>query len=323
MKILVLGSTGYIGRKLLVALHAAPWADVTGASRTSVASSSQQEKWIRADTCDVTALTEALKGFDAVVNCVAGDGRSISEGARALSNAASIAGCRRIIHMSTMSVYGNAEGSITEDFPLNHPSDWYGDAKREAESHMKTFRGETVILRPGCVFGPGSEQWVGRPARWLKSGRLGDLGASGDGWSNLVHVDDVCQAIVAALRLQTMAGQAAVFNLAAPDSPRGNRYFIDLGIAIGETPVRRISARQIRLDSLLAGPPLKVAEKLLKYAKLSRLHLPEARSPSLTRLLAQQIRLNPDRASNDLGVVWTPYSEGLTSSSSWIKSRKI
>jgi len=37
--------------------------------------------------------------------------------------------------------------------------------------------------------------------RWLRSARLGDLGEAGDGWSNLVHVDDVCSLALRALEL--------------------------------------------------------------------------------------------------------------------------
>ncbi len=324
MKVLVLGSTGYIGRKLLVALQGATWAEATGASRTKRDKAPAGDQWVMADTCDLAALTQTLKGFDTVVNCVAGDGRSISEGAHTLSRAASDAGCRRIIHMSTMSVYGNAEGLVAEDFPLVNQVDWYGEAKRNAETHMQSFAasgGEAVILRPGCVFGPGSEQWVGRLARWLRSGRLGDLGAAGDGWSNLVHVKDVCQAILAAIRFEIKPGQATVFNLAAPDSPRWNEYFVALAMATGATPVRRIAARQLRMDSLLAGPPLKIAEKLLKRAGWSASKLPEAISPGLLRLWAQQIRLDSTQTSQKLKLDWTPYPKALQSAGQWFSGR--
>jgi nucleoside-diphosphate-sugar epimerase len=320
MKILVLGSTGYIGTHLIKILKQVSWAEPTGASRTKSSGYASDVDWIALDTRDAVALANSLKGFDAVVNCVAGDRKSIAEGARDLAAAATLAGCRRIIHMSTMSVYGAAEGLVKEDFPLEQPAGWYGEAKRQAEMHMREFArkgGEVVVLRPGCVFGSGSELWVGRTGRWLKSGKLGDLGIAGDGWSNLVHVEDVCQAVVSALKLELDHGNTPVFNLAAPDSPRWNEYFVDLAVAIGAIPVRRIGSRKLKTDSIIAAPPLKVAELIVKYFGKRGGNLPEPIPPSLVKLWGQQIQLDAQNATQKLGVTWTSYAHALQCSAAW------
>jgi len=327
MKVLVLGSTGYIGRRLMKCLSHASWAEPVGASRTKAVAASEAGDWMALDTRDRVALTGALQGFDAVINCVAGDRVSIAQGARDLMEAATVAGCRRIVHLSTMSVYGAAEGLVNEEATLEQPAGWYGEAKRQAETHMRQFAqkgGEVVVLRPGCVFGPGSELWVGRTARWLLAGRLGDLGEAGDGWSNLVHIDDVCQAVMAALKLQIVPDSFPVFNLAAPDSPRWNEYFTDLAIAIGATPVRRISVARMRVDSLVAGPPLKIAERLLAYFQKKNTALPEPIPPGLARLWGQHIRLDAQNTSQKMGISWTNYEHGLQASASWFaESEKL
>ncbi|MDB5929087.1 MAG: NAD-dependent epimerase/dehydratase [Polaromonas sp.] len=323
MKVLVLGGSGHIGRRLLeilAATAAAPWQRPTGASRGPVKNGPRGVDWLQLDTCDEAALASALRGFDAVVNCVAGNARSIAAGTQVLAKAALKADCPRIIHLSTMSVYGPVEGTVHEEAPLNPGLGWYGRAKCEAERHVRQFvlqGGEAVVLRPGCVFGPGSELWVGRIGRWLRAGRLGDLGAGGDGWSNLVHVDDVCQAIIAALGLTVISGELPVFNLSAPDSPRWNAYFIDLALALQATPIRRISQRQLQLDTRLAGPPLKLAQMALKRARWSRPGLPDPMPPGLPALWAQQIHLYSGKASQKLGLAWTPYTAGLQSSAAW------
>lgn len=323
MKVLVLGASGHIGGRLLEVLQDTPWAQPAGSSRRP-AHSSAGMNWVQLDSRDRAALQTALKEFDAVVNCVAGDGRSISQGMLSLTQAALAAECRRIVHLSTMSVYGPAEGSITEDKPLDPSLGWYGRAKCEAENHAREFvhrGGEAVVLRPGCVFGPGSELWVGRVGRWLRSGRLGDLGMAGDGWSNLVHVDDVCQAVLAALRLPLQADDMPAFNLSAPDSPRWNEYFIDLALALGATPVRRIPQRQLQLDAWLAGPPLKLLERGLKKLGRSSEGLPDALPPGLLGLWSQHIHLNAEKASDQLMVNWTPYAAALESSAAWFNSQ--
>jgi nucleoside-diphosphate-sugar epimerase len=326
MKVLILGGSGHIGKRMLETLANTSWCIPTGASRGTVNSRLTGTEWIRLDTCDAVQLTAALRGFDAVVNCVAGDALSISNGTQMLVQAALSAGCPRIIHLSTMSVYGRREGMVSEDAPLDPGVGWYGRAKCEAEQHIRQFvrhGGEVVMLRPGCVFGPGSELWVGRIGRWLRAGRLGDLGASGDGWSNLVHVDDVCQALVAALQFQIQPGDVPIFNLAAPDSPRWNEYFVDLALALKATPVRRIRRRQLQLDAQLAGPPLKLAQMALKRAKWFQLTMPDPMPPGLLNLWAQHIHLNTQLASQKLKMVWTPYALGLQTSANWMDKNEI
>lgn len=320
-KILVLGGSGHIGRQLVDALKNTAWAVPVSASRRLAAAGGGAVENLRVDSRDVQALTAALEDFDAVVNCVAGDARSISEGARVLVQAALGTQCRRIVHLSTMSVYGPVEGQVREDTALNPSLGWYGQAKCDAEEHMREFArrgGEVVVLRPGCVFGPGSELWVGRVGRWLQTGRLGDLGMAGDGWSNLVHVDDVCQALVAALQLPVRPGDMPVFNLAAPDSPRWNEYFVDLALALQATPVLRIGPRQLRLDALLAGPPLKALQLAFKRLGRPASGLPDPMPPGLLRLWAQHIHLDATLAEQTLGVTWTPYAVGLQSCADWL-----
>lgn len=320
MNLLILGGSGHIGHRLIETLASDPRDTPTGASRGSAVSLSSGVSWIKLDTCNVSELTAALQGFDAVVNCVAGDARSISQGTQALVDAARHAGYPRIIHLSTMSVYGRAEGMVREDAPLKPELGWYGRAKCEAEQYIGDYvrlGGDAVVLRPGCVMGPYSELWVGRIARWLRAGRLGDLGVGGDGWSNLVHVDDICQAVIKALRLPIKTKELPVFNLAAPDSPRWNTYFVDLALALQFTPVRRIRRRQLQLDAWLVGPPLKIAQMVSKRFDWTGRTLPEYMPPGLPSLWAQQIRLDATKASRQLGVVWTPYMAALQSSAVW------
>ena len=324
MKILVLGGSGYIGKRLLGTLNATSWAAPVSAFRRAGSASVESADSIRVNSLDAQALTRALKGFDVVVNCVAGDQRSISEGARVLVHAALAAKCLRIIHLSTMSVYGHREGLVNESVPVDPGLGWYGRAKCEAEGHMGEFvrrGGQVVILRPGCVFGSGSELWVGRVGRWLQAGRLGDLGIAGDGWSNLVHVDDVCRALVAALQLPVESGQLPVFNLAAPDSPRWNDYFIGLALELKATPVRRIGPRQLQLDAFVFSPPLKIAQRVSKYLGGFNFTLPDPMPPGLVRLWAQHIHLDAAAATERLGLTWTPYSTSLQSSAAWFSER--
>jgi nucleoside-diphosphate-sugar epimerase len=317
MKVLVLGGSGYIGSRLCSTLSASGWATPVSASARRATPGIEHR---RVDTRDVESLTRALQGMDAVVNCVAGDAASIAQGAAALVRASIAAGCPRIVHLSSMSVYGSQEGPVREQTPFDPTLGWYARAKCAAENHMANFAndgGTVVTLRPGCVWGPGSQLWVGRIGRWLRTGRLGDLGAAGDGWSNLVHVDDVCSAIAATLRAPQPRGELRAYNLAAPDSPRWTEYFVDLALAIGAVPVRRISRAQLKLDSMLLSPLLKATQIALSRAGRPTQALPDPLPPGVVALWDRHLHLESRLAERDLELRWTPYATGLRQSALW------
>jgi nucleoside-diphosphate-sugar epimerase len=324
MKVMVLGGRGFVGRTVVKQLLARGGTDVVIASRTAnepfTPGAPQQ---IAVDSCGEAAMVKALTGIDAVINCVTGDGPSIAQGAQVLVKAAAQSGMPRIVHLSTMSVYGSVQGVVTEQTPLLDDLGWYGQAKIQAESHMNDYAklgGHVVMLRPGVVIGPGSVPWVRRIARWLITGRLGDLGPLGDGPANLVDVEDVAQAALLALRHETPQGKAIAFNLAAPDSPRWNGYFCDLTLALGAGPLQRWGARRLKWEVYARGVPLKVIERLASKLKLDTSNLPEGIPPSLMGLWAQQIELDSKLAIEALGWMPTPYWQTLQKSKEWVDS---
>jgi nucleoside-diphosphate-sugar epimerase len=305
MKVLVLGGTGYIGARLVAMLAQAGHVAVAGSRRNGL------------DTQDIASMTRALQDVDAVVNCVAGSADAISLGARVLVQAAQQSGRPRIVHLSSMAVYGALEGEVTEAAPRDPSIGWYAKAKCEAEDIVADYEGGAVMLRPGCVWGPGSDLWVGRIGRLLQAKRLGDLGAAGDGWSNLVAVEDVCRAAIASLDVATTPGMPRVFNLASPDSPRWNEYFVDLALAIGATPVRRISPRHVKVDAKLLGPPLKALEIAARKLRLPARSLPDPLPPNLPGLFERHLHLRSELAQRELAVMWTPYEQVLRESAAW------
>jgi nucleoside-diphosphate-sugar epimerase len=326
MRVLILGGAGFIGQRIVAALQAQGGWQVRVASRRARPGAAGVEV-VKADTLDAQALRQALDGCSAVVNCVTGSGHTIVEGARQLALALNGSSCQRLVHMSSMAAYGDVDGRIGDDTPLGSGGGWYAQAKRDAEALLAPLAkgpNSVVMLRPGCVHGPGSHLWVQRMGRWLQSGRLGDLGAVGDGWSNLVHVDDVAAATVAALRWAAPSGGTGgllVANLSAPDSPRWNDYLLALGVAIGAVPVRRVPAWQLKADSRVAAVPLRIWERLAPRLGLPQSWAPPALAPSLLVLLQQDRRLLSQVATQQLGVQWTPFATGVAQSAQWFRGQ--
>jgi nucleoside-diphosphate-sugar epimerase len=161
-----------------------------------------------------------------------------------------------------------------------------------------------------------------RIGRLLLAHRIGDLGAGGDGFTNLVHVDDVVSAIVAALRAPPGTGVRA-YNLAASPRTRWNDYFVAYARALGAVPVRRIARRRLQLETRLLAPALKVADILAGRLRVPAHRVPELVPPSLARLWAQEIELDSSRAERELGLRWTPLDRGLAGTVDWLRANRV
>lgn len=296
-RVLVLGATGYVGRHVVQALAATDWAEPIAASRRGA---------VPVDAANTAALANALQQADAVVNAMAAAPQDMVVQAQALRAALSGKPVR-LVHFSSMAAYGNVEGAIDESQPLLGDLGPYSAAKAQTERMLRDCA-DTVMLRPGCIYGDGSPQWSVRIARLLRAHRIGDLGAAGDGCSNLVHVRDVAQAVLAALRRPGAGGQA--YNLAMAQAPTWNDYFVAYARALGATPVSRIGARQLKLETRLLAPVLKITEIAGRRMGLAQ-RLPPPLPPSLLRLWQQDIRLTSDKAQRELGLQWTPWREAL------------
>lgn len=285
--VLVLGASGFIGSRVMATLAENPIYRAIGASRRSA---------VPVEATDRESVHKALRDVDCVVNCVAGNDRTMVQATQVLCDVARVTPPRRIIHISSMAVYGAATGVVTEDQPPVQPFNSYAQAKIDCEQIVGKYiadGGSAVILRPTCVFGPGSAQWTTRIARLLKAGRIGDLGKEGDGCCNLAFIDDVATAVVAALDAD-VAGQT--FNISSSSELTWNEFLMAFAKAIGATPVRRISSRNLRIETKLQAPIRRIA------AMASRAFATDAITPSLTALFRQDIHIDCSAAQTALGL---------------------
>lgn len=320
MKILVIGVEGYIGLRVALALRRSGQDEVVGAalSRSRVAQAELQA--IGLDARRPGTFVAALEGVDAVVSCLAGAPAGILAGAEALYRSAlPAASPLRIIHVSSMTVYGATGGDVGEDAPLKADLGPYSEAQARAEALASTFPGAT-ILRPGCEFGPGGEVWSGRIARWLFARRLGDLGADGDGCCNLLYIDDLCDAVTRCLGNPAAIG--AAFNLAMPDPPTWNEYFLRFAKALGAVPAVRVPRWKLALETRVLAAPLKALELLARASHRAGVRTPEPIPPSLLRVTRQDARLAVTKAREVLGWRCTPLDQALAQTAAWYRSAK-
>jgi len=321
-RILVLGASGFIGRRLFRALATSDWASPVAGSRRTMDSPGRgmdEPSSIRVDATNPGQVERALKGISGVVNCVAGNPETIVNSARALfAAAASQPIAPTIVHLSSMAIYGSTTGDVDESASSSRERSAYGEAKYRAEQFAASYP-NSVVLRPGIVYGPESSQWSARIAQMLFARRLGDLGAGGDGYCNLVYVDDLVQAIIQSLRDPGVRGRT--FNLSLPHPPTWNEYFMLYAQALGAVPVKRIGARRLKIEAKVLAPPLKIAELLAgRIAPRLAPRIPQAIPNSLVGLFRQEIKLNASAATHDLDLRWTPLNDGLARTAAWYRA---
>ncbi|MFI5048082.1 MAG: NAD-dependent epimerase/dehydratase family protein [Acidimicrobiia bacterium] len=172
VKVLVTGGAGFIGSHLVDALVAAGHStrvidDLSTGSRADV---HDDAELVVASILDGAALTHALDGVEVVFHLAAMRSvfRSVqsplvtdtvnTHGTLLLLDAAHEAGVRRVVAVSSSSVYGGAEIQPTpEDAPLR-PRSPYAVSKLAGEHYCRVFSElhglETVSLRYFNVFGP-------------------------------------------------------------------------------------------------------------------------------------------------------------------------
>ena len=100
--VLVLGASGFIGSRVVAALSAHPIYRAIAASRRSI---------VAVDATNSDAVRAVLRDVDCVINCVAGG--EMERSTQVLCDAARDCPPRRIVHLSSMAVYGAAVGTIT------------------------------------------------------------------------------------------------------------------------------------------------------------------------------------------------------------------
>jgi len=226
--VLVTGATGFLGSVLtrrLVQEGARVQALTRSPHRAAGLQNLPNVRVVRGDVTDPASLGEAMAGvtlvFHAAVNYTdAAAQRAVNvDGTRHVARAAADAGAQRLIHASSVVVYGyETVGDIFESSPLVRSAiDPYNQTKLDAEQAVRevaTARGLSYsIIRPSPIYGAGSEMWT---KRLFKLARLRPMPFPGYGVGSAhpIYVDDVADMMLTMAAHPAADGEA--FNC-APD----------------------------------------------------------------------------------------------------------
>jgi len=243
--VLVTGATGFLGSRLVSTLAGRGYR-VRALSRRPAAADTFRGTAVEpfsADVADKASLRPAFDGIDIVVHAAAdtsgskeGAKSSTIEGTRNVVDLCEEVGVNKLIHISSMSVYGVSDlrenSTVTEDAPLERYPEKRGHytwGKVESEKLMLAAitRGTIpiVCLRPGTIFGPGGEIFTPMMGFSLGKKVFAIIG-SGDFVLPLVYIDNLVDAIIQAIEKDESKGQ--VFNVVDPDNPSKKEYVENL-----------------------------------------------------------------------------------------------
>lgn len=273
MRVFVAGATGTMGRPLVRALVARGH-EVIGMTRTPSKRTlimADGGRPVVADALDPRAVNDAvaaaapthvvhlLTALPPVAPMWPRDLRPTNrlriEGTRHLLAASIRAGVRRIVAESFLPVYGSGrDGRIDETEPLDDPGPLprretisaLRDMEQQVLSASRSGAIEGVVLRFGAIYGPGVPS-MEAALRQLRSRRFF---VPAGGRMPFVHIDDVVNAIVAALERPEAGG---VYNIVDDDPMSLEAFARAAAVLLGVPPPRIVPGWLVRMAAPLGA----------------------------------------------------------------------
>lgn len=210
MKILVLGSTGVLGR------HTIPRLIEHGYQVRALIRSQNQEnlfhnqniETVIGDILHKESLEKAIQGCEVAIHIATAipktgsqdwslNDRIRREGTKNLLEVSVKNGIKKYIQQSIIFLYGdNGQNIVNESAPLKPAS--FIQSAFEMEELVRASNLDWCILRGGSFYGPGTN----REDMWRESAKQGNLVIPKDGREliSLIHVADMAQAILCAIQ---------------------------------------------------------------------------------------------------------------------------
>lgn len=180
---------------------------------------------ITSDILDAETAVKIAEGIDVIVHLAANTGVAPSVenpredcitnviGTLNYLEAARKQGVKRFVFASSGAPVGECEPPIHEEI-ATHPASPYGASKLAGEgycsAYFRTFGLETVALRFGNVYGPGSKHKSSVVAKFIRQSLRGEtLEVHGDGSQtrDFIYIDDLVQAIRLAAQAKDVGGE--------------------------------------------------------------------------------------------------------------------
>ncbi len=306
--VLVVGGTGFIGRKLvrkLVAQGVGVRVLTRGARGAALLFDGLDVDFVEGLHGNRDTAQAALSGIETVYHLAKTEGKRWQdyvhgdiEPTRVFADAAVAAGVKRFIYTGTIDSYAAADPRVTIDngTPVDRDiasRNHYARSKAMCEAMLSAMPGlPLVILRPAIVIGEGAPPAHPGVARFASETRV-DYWGNGDNLLPLVLVDDVADALALARTARGVEGKA--FLLTSPPLLTARDYVAHLAMAMGT----RITAAPRRAWRNW------IADWVKEGAKNAVRH-PNRRWPSLHDWTCRGQLSAYDATATEVAFGWTP-----------------
>ncbi|MFJ6699471.1 NAD-dependent epimerase/dehydratase family protein [Streptomyces sp. NPDC091272] len=307
----VVGASGFVGSRLCRRLVAAG-GTVTALVRPTTDTGAINKIGVRTVQGDLVSgqgLDEAVRGAEVVIH-LGGVTRALShqeywgcnaQGADRLARAAAAATSPPVFVLCSSLA---AAGPSSRDRPRterDHPApvSWYGRSKLAGELAARAWAGPmpVTIVRPPVVYGPGDALLMPSVRPMVRTGLLLQAGFGARGFS-LVHVDDVCSALLAA---------AQRGDRVHPDDPARGIYHLSDGATHSWGSFGRAVAQALGQRRVPRVVPVPVTVVKAASAAAQTLGRMRGAPPALTRDKARELACewwtcSHDKARRDLAL---------------------
>ncbi len=270
---------------------------------------------VQGDVQDADGMRRHAEDCDVVFHLAAvGNGSAQThyrvnvQGSENVAQAAHEAGAARLVHISSVAVYGlQIAGSIFESHPYTpSPRDYYQQTKAEGEKAVWGIAQRTglttTVIRPAYVYGPRSPFWSIRLFKWCQQWPfVPDFGV---GTAHPIYIDDLVEMIIVAATDLAAPGEA--FNASADPAVTWNEF-------LGYYARMAGNKRKQRIPTGILAPFARPIDEVL------RLRGQSADISGTLRMLSRQAVYRMDKASERLG--WQPrisLSEGMARTEQWL-----
>jgi len=320
MKAFVTGGTGFIGRSLIRQLidrgyrvHALARSESSAAAVRALGATS-----VPGDITDRESMRAAMRGSDVVFHLAAvydyaPEAKALCEpinveGTRVVLGLAHELGVPRIVHTSSLAVFGDTHGELPDetyraDGPFLTEYDrtkW--QAHYEVALPLIEQGAPIVIVLPGAVYGPGDTSWLAEAMRLFHRGLM-PLVPGPESVVTYAYVDDVAEGHILAAE-KGRIGESYI--LAGPAVPLGEMVDFWAQLTGKRPPAARLPSRLVS--------PLAPAAARFQPA----LNLPQLFGEDMVRMMGVTYAGRADKARAELGWRPRPLQTGMLDTFEWI-----